>query len=74
MQMPNKMQDRRKFIKSVSKGIILTGLIGISGVLIFRKIPEGVECDFEFVCKNCKNLSSCKLPEANDYKENKQKV
>ena len=66
------MSDRRKFIKSVSQGIILTGLIGMSGVLIFRKGPNGAECDFEFVCKNCKNISSCKLPEAKDYKENNE--
>jgi len=45
----------------------------LSGVLIFRKSPGGVECDFEFVCKNCKNLSSCNLPEAKDYKENNKK-
>ena len=66
------MKDRRKFIISVSKGIILSGLIGMSGVLIFRKSPDGVECDFEFVCKNCKNLPSCNLPEANDYNESNQ--
>ena len=66
------MQDRRKFIKSVSQGIILSALLGMSGMLIFRKSPEGEECDFDFVCKNCKNLSSCKLPEANDYKEKNQ--
>lgn len=66
------MQDRRKFIKSVSQGIILTGLVGMSGMLIFRKSPKGKACDFEFVCKNCKNISSCKLPEAADYKENNE--
>ncbi|MBC8486336.1 MAG: hypothetical protein H8D45_09890 [Bacteroidetes bacterium] len=67
------MLDRRKFIKSVSQGFILSALLGMSGMLIFRKSRKGEECNFEFVCKNCKTLSSCKLPEANDFKEkNKQ--
>ena len=66
------MQDRRTFIKSISQGFILSALFGMSGMLIFRKSPEGIECDFDFVCKNCKNLSSCKLPEANDFKEKDQ--
>jgi len=72
MQINRIMQDRRKFLKSVSQGIILSALLGMTGMLIFRKSHEGEGCDFEFVCKNCKNLSSCKLPEANDYKEKNQ--
>ena len=63
------MTDRRKFLKSVSRGIIFSVLVGLSGMLIFRRTPEGEECDFEFVCKNCKNLTSCKLPEADSFKE-----
>ena len=63
------MTDRREFLKSVSRGIILSALVGMSGMLILRRTSDGEECDFEFICKNCKNLTSCKLPEADNYKE-----
>lgn len=66
------MQDRRKFIKSVSQGVILSALVGMSGFLIFRKSPDGETCNFDFICKNCKNLNSCKLPEAKEFKETNQ--
>jgi len=66
------MQQRRTFIKTIGRGIVLSGLIGLSGVLLFREKPEGAEtCDFDFICKNCKKNTSCQLPEAKAYKDNK---
>ncbi len=63
-------QDRREFIKTFSRGLILSGLAVISGVLIFRDNKGGNDqCNFDFVCKKCKNLNSCSLPEATDYKK-----
>ena len=62
-------QDRREFIKTFSRGLILSGLAVISGVLIFRDKGGNDQCNFDFVCKNCKKINSCTLPEAADYKK-----
>ena len=64
------IQDRREFIKTLSRGLIVSGLAVISGVLIFRdKNGKNDQCNFDFVCKNCKKINSCTLPEASDYKK-----
>jgi hypothetical protein len=59
--------DRRDFISRVLRNLILTGLLFISGFLLFRK-ESRESCDFDFVCKNCKKMPSCSLPEAKQAK------
>jgi hypothetical protein len=61
--------ERREFIKSIFRNIILTGILLFSGYLIFREKSENA-CEFDFICKNCKKLSSCDLPEAEQAKTN----
>lgn len=61
--------ERRKFIKTLARGILLTGIIGLGSALVLREKPEGAEsCDFEFICKNCKKRKSCELPEARSHR------
>lgn len=63
------MQNRRKFIKSATQGLILTSLISMSGYLILREESED-NCDFEFICQNCKKNKKCEIPEAQEFRKN----
>ena len=61
------METRRNFIKNTLRTAAFSILAGGSAYLLFREQSEEV-CDFDFVCKNCKKLKECKLPEAKDVK------
>ena len=60
--------NRRKFISTIVRGTILTGITAMSGYLLLREVKSET-CDFDFICKNCRKLENCKLPEANNYKK-----
>jgi len=60
--------ERRVFINNMARASILIGLSVISGVLLFKN-GATEDCDFQFVCSKCSNLSGCRLPEANKFKE-----
>lgn len=61
--------DRRKFVTRLGRGAILASLASMSGYLIFREKKEGPEaCKFEFICKSCKRITECELPEAKEYR------
>lgn len=64
------MSNRREFLKTSVRTILLGGLVLGSGYLIFREKPENADtCNFDFACKNCKRLSACTLPEATAQKQ-----
>jgi hypothetical protein len=66
----DKIINRRDFIKTSTRGLILGGLTLMTGVLLFREESQGEDrCNFDFVCGNCSKLKGCKLPEATDYKK-----
>ena len=45
------------------------GVLATSGYLLLK--PEtGEECSFDFICKDCRQLKKCTLPEASDFKKN----
>jgi len=60
------MYNRREFIRKTFRTTSLLGLAAISGYLIFGRNEEEV-CDYSFVCRNCKKLENCQLPEAHTY-------
>lgn len=62
------MQKRRDFLKIMIQGSILTGLTFLSSYLIFRKGGEDANCDFDFVCRNCKKHKNCSIPQAEEYR------
>lgn len=65
------MQNRREFIKVLTRRIFLGGLLLGSGYLILRNnSDESESCKYDFLCRNCKDLKSCSLPEAKEYKKN----
>ncbi|MFZ4413453.1 MAG: hypothetical protein ACOYOV_10255 [Bacteroidales bacterium] len=63
-----KRMYRRDFINNMARASILIGLSVMSGVLLFKN-ESTEECDFQFVCSKCRNLSACSLPEATKFKE-----
>lgn len=63
------MIDRRVFIKKMGRNLIMGGMIAGGAYLLFK--PEtGEGCDFDFICRDCRQLKDCKLPEADQYKKN----
>jgi hypothetical protein len=61
------MNQRRAFIKKAGRGIMLAGLAGLSGYLLFRE-QSAEACTLDFVCGNCGKHKTCQLPEAQDYR------
>lgn len=61
--------DRRDFIKEISRNLVLVGVVATSGYLLLKP-DTGEECNFDFICKNCRQLKNCSLPEADDFKKN----
>ena len=62
------MQTRKNFIISTFRAISLAIIASISAYLLIREESDET-CNFDFVCKNCKNLKSCNLPEAKNHKK-----
>ncbi len=65
------MLNRRDFIQSLFRNILLLVIGIVSGILIFRNQSiKNETCDFDFICKNCRELSACTLTEGLEYKKN----
>lgn len=62
------MYTRKDFIIKVLRMTTFTVLAGASGYLLFREQSDEA-CNFDFVCRDCKKLKECNLPEAKDQKE-----
>ena len=61
--------DRRKFIGKLVRGSILAALTSMSAYLVYRDKKEGPEsCQYDFICKSCKQITACELPQAQDYR------
>jgi hypothetical protein len=59
--------NRREFLGNVLRNIILSGILVVTGYLLFKEKNEE-SCDFDFLCKNCKKLNTCTLPESIKFK------
>lgn len=62
------MYTRKDFIIKIFRMATFTVLAGTSGYLLLRQQSDEA-CNFDFVCKDCKKLKECKLPEATDHKK-----
>ncbi|MFC2103900.1 hypothetical protein ACFLS4_00940 [Bacteroidota bacterium] len=65
--------NRRKFLSSIYRGTILTGLTALSGILIYKNVGKSEDCTFDFVCRDCRKLKGCKQPEAIIFKRKIEK-
>ena len=60
--------DRRNFIKKMGRNVIVGGVV-IGGSYLLFKPETGVACNFEFICKDCRQLKSCTIDEAVVFKQ-----
>jgi len=61
--------NRRRFLNQIGRGTILSALAIFSGTMIYRNLnSDGESCEFDFVCRNCKKVKGCRLPDGIDYK------
>lgn len=65
--------NRRDFLRNGTRGLIVTALAAMSGVLIYRNNTTEQTCTFNRLCKDCKSLSKCNLPEGLTYKNQNYK-
>lgn len=52
-----------------TRGLLLTGLTAMTGVLLLRDRSEQQECDYDFICQDCKKLKDCNHRAARKYRE-----
>jgi hypothetical protein len=64
------MINRRAFIKDILRSLFIGSLLAGSGYLLFRGRQEGQKaCYYDFLCRDCKKLASCSLPEGKYHRE-----
>ena len=67
------MINRREFIRKTARGLALSGIIA-GGAYLLLKPHTGEVCTLDFVCRDCKRLKACTLPEAETYKKEKETI
>lgn len=60
--------DRRRFIKKLGRNMIAGGLL-VGGTYLLLKPNTGIACNFDFICKDCRQLKSCTIDEAVVFKQ-----
>jgi len=62
--------DRRTFINRWARAGVLVSMALVTGVLFSRRqVSLNRDCGLEFQCRDCRKLSSCTLPEAEEERE-----
>jgi len=57
--------NRKEFLKSAGRMVILAGMAGIVAVFYQKKqLSLYADCPTGIACKKCNKLSTCTLPEA----------
>ncbi|MBU2554372.1 MAG: hypothetical protein KKF98_07925 [Bacteroidetes bacterium] len=67
------MVNRRTFLKKVLRNITFGAMAVGSGYLLLKE-ESGASCTFDFVCRNCKKLTTCGLPQAGEFIKNELNV
>jgi len=65
------MMNRKEFIRSGGRVLILGGMAVSTGYL-FAKRKVDLTCTTSSTCKECSELSACKLPQAKELKDGKR--
>ena len=64
--------NRKKFIQTGGRIIILGGLGVLSGYLVLNK-KVSASCSVSPTCENCGKYAKCELPQAKEVKNGKEK-
>ncbi len=55
---------RRKFLSSISRWVLMGGLLGINGLLFYnRQVSSESTCSLNLACKHCNRIDSCDEPQ-----------
>ena len=60
--------ERRDFIKKAGRGLIVGGILAGGAYLLLKPVREE-KCEFDFICKNCRQLKNCSLPQADGFRK-----
>lgn len=61
--------DRRQFMINSGRLLMLAGLAVVGGISVFKNRNAVQEnCRFNNICKTCKELKNCNLPQSLEYK------
>ncbi len=63
------MVNRRDFLKKVLRQVTFGSMVLGSGFLLLKEKSDET-CNLDFVCRNCKKLTTCGLPEADEFIKN----
>ncbi|WP_340110856.1 hypothetical protein [Maribellus mangrovi] len=64
--------DRKKFIQTGGRLLLLGGFAAASGYLVMNK-KVSATCSVSPTCENCGKFSKCELPQAKEVKDGKEK-
>ena len=64
--------DRKNFIKTAGRLLLLGGLTTSAGYLLVNK-KVTASCSVSPTCDNCGKFSKCELPQAKEVKDGKEK-
>jgi hypothetical protein len=65
------MQNRRQFLTNLVRGGIFVSMTLLGGILV-RRWGEADECHRSFACRGCTLSERCTLPEAEEYRHDRQ--
>ena len=69
---PSQRANRREFLRAAVRLPLLAGLALVGGVLAERRRQPGAVCTQQLVCRDCRLLDACLLPQAAPFKPRNQ--
>ena len=69
--MKQKIMNRKDFVKTSGRFLLLAGITVSSGFLVIRN-KVTTTCTISSACKNCGKFSACELPQAKEAKNGKE--
>ena len=66
--------ERRKFIKNIGRGFMLSALLALSIFSLTKKTDDSEEaCNINPSCDNCSKLRNCEKPQVHKYRKDERR-
>jgi len=69
---PSQRANRREFLRAAARLPLLAAMAVAGGVLLDRRRQPGAVCTQQLVCRDCRSLDVCVLPQAAPFKHRTQ--
>jgi hypothetical protein len=69
---PGQRASRREFLRAAVRVPLLVAIAVVGGVLLNRRRQSGAVCTQQLVCRDCRLLDVCLLPQAAPFKPRTQ--